>query len=63
MAGGVAASVVAGVFTFGIGTLVGLGITAAASTVGGAAIAMDTHSIATDFKKTETALLIELSGV
>ena len=57
---GVALSVVAGVFTFGIGTVVGLGITAGATAIGGAAVgtgtAIATHVIAMDFEKTEKAL-------
>ncbi len=55
-AGGVAASVVAGVFTFGVGTIVGLGITAVASTAAGAAVgtgaAVATCVIADDFDTT-----------
>ena len=58
VAGGVTASAVAGVFTFGIGTIVGLGITAgAAAAVGlgsvaaGAGTGVATHYIAKDCKK------------
>lgn len=47
VAGGVVASVVAGVFTFGIGTIVGLSLTAAGTSAA-------THGIALDFKKSET---------
>ena len=58
-AGGVAASVVAGVFTFGIGAIVGLSITAAVATVGGAGIATATgaltHHIASQFDRSEIA--------
>ena len=56
--GGVAASVVTGVFTFGIGTIVGLGITAAASTVAGLGIGATTaatHVIAKEFEKASKA--------
>ena len=60
VATGVAASAVAGVFTFGIGTIVGLGITAAAAaTVGvagaaaGIGTAVATHYIASKYAKNE----------
>ena len=55
--GGVAASIVAGMFTFGIGTIVGLSITAAAATVGGLGIggtaAAVTAWAANDYHKAE----------
>ena len=60
VAGGVTASAVAGLFTFGIGTIVGLAITAgAAATVGlgsvaaGVGTGVATHYIAKDYKKSE----------
>ena len=57
---GGALSIAAGFFTFGVGTVVGLGITAAASaaagTVVGAGAAVTTHVIASDFKATEKRL-------
>lgn len=56
-AGGVAASVVAGVFTFGIGTVVGLALTGAASVAAGAGVAattaVATHLIAEGFEEAE----------
>ncbi len=56
-AGGVAASAIAGLFTFGIGTVIGLGITAVAATAvgvgGGATAAAITHCVAEDFEETE----------
>ena len=62
VAGGVAASVVAGVFTFGIGTVVGLGLTAAAGVGLGAAGAAAgagtvalTRYIANKYKKAEAS--------
>ena len=58
VATGVAASVVAGVFTFGIGTIVGLGLTAAtgiglgaAGTAAGVGTAVATHYIASKYAK------------
>ena len=52
---GVATSIIAGVFTFGIGTVVGLGLTAAGATVAGAAtgtaIAAGTHALASEYEK------------
>ena len=58
VAGGVAASVVAGIFTFGIGTIVGLSLTAAGSVAAGSGIAaltgVATHCIAVDRQKLET---------
>ena len=57
---GVALSVVAGVFTFGIGTIIGLGATAAGATaagVGAGAIgAAATHHIASDYEEKEKVL-------
>ena len=54
---GAALSIAAGVFTFGVGTVVGLGITAVASAAAGpivgAGAAVATHFIASDFKATE----------
>lgn len=47
--GGTVASIVAGVFTFGIGTAIGLPLTAAASVTAGAV----THVVAEDFAKME----------
>lgn len=56
-AGGVAASVVAGLFTFGIGTIVGLSLTAVGSVAAGAAVgtgvSVATHVIASDFNELE----------
>lgn len=56
-AGGVTLSVVAGVFTFGVGTIVGLSITAIATAVAGAGIAtgtgVATHCIASSFAESE----------
>ena len=61
---GVALSVVAGVFTFGVGTIVGLALTAAGTAVGGATIAagtgIATHAIASHFAESEKRLM-ELS--
>lgn len=61
---GVTLSVIAGVFTLGIGTIVGLSLTAAGTAAGGAVIAtgtgVATHGIATYFEKAEKRLL-ELS--
>ena len=52
---GVALSVVAGVFTFGIGTVVGLGLTAAGAAAAGTGIgagtAVATHCIASDYEQ------------
>ena len=60
--GGVAASVVAGVFTFGIGTVVGLGLTAAAgfglgaaSAAAGVGTAVATHYIASKYAESEAS--------
>ena len=54
---GAALSIAAGFFTFGIGTVVGLVITAAASAATGTAVAggaaVATHVLASDFKATE----------
>ena len=62
VATGVAASAIAGVFTLGIGTIVGLGITAvtgtavgAAGVAAGVATAVVTHCIASDYAKSEAA--------
>ena len=62
VAGGVAASIVAGVFTFGIGAVVGLGLTAAAGfglgavgVAAGAGTAAVTHFIADHYKKGEAS--------
>ncbi len=56
-AGGVAASAIAGAFTAGIGTVIGLGITAVATTVvgvgGGVGAAAITYFVAEDFEETE----------
>jgi hypothetical protein len=56
---GVVLSVVAGVFTFGIGTVVGLGLTAAGAAVAGPAIgagtAVVTHCIASDYEQAQTS--------
>ena len=63
-AAGVTLSVVAGVFTAGVGTLVGLALTAAGTAVGGATIAagtsIATHAIASHFAEAEKRLM-ELS--
>ena len=57
---GVAASVAAGTFTFGIGTLIRLGITATTAMAAGVGMgtvgAMATHRIANNFDKSEKAL-------
>jgi hypothetical protein len=50
LAGGVTAAVVAGVFTFGIGTVVGLGVTAAAATTAGTVGAIATGIAASKYK-------------
>ena len=55
-AGGAAASVFAGIFTFGIGTVVGLGLTAAAAGTVGAGVAVATHCTAHGFNKVEKSL-------
>ena len=56
-AGGIVASVIAGVVTAGIGTVVGLGLTAAGSFAAGAAVgtttAVVTHVVACDFEELE----------
>ena len=57
---GVALSVVAGVFTLGIGTIVGLGITAVGTAIGGAAVgatATVAHATASDFAKSAVILM------
>lgn len=64
---GVTLSVVAGVFTFGIGTIVGLGLTAAGAATTGAAVAggtaVGTHFIAKKFEKLEKSLKAITSSV
>ena len=62
VATGVAISAIAGVFTLGIGTIVGLGITAVTGTAvgvtgvaAGVATAVVTHCIASDYAKSEAA--------
>ena len=63
---GGAVSIAAGFFTFGVGTVVGLGITAAASAAAGTAVgagaAVATHKLASDFKATEKKL-VELAAI
>ena len=54
---GIGLSVLAGVFTFGIGTVVGLGTTAVGATVAGigtgVTAAAITHVVASDFEEAE----------
>lgn len=59
VAGGIALSVAAGFFTFGIGTVVGLGLTAAGGVTGAAAcagVSAITHICASHFNKMEEKL-------
>ena len=62
LGGGIALSVVVGVFTFGIGTAVGLGVTAGALGAGGVATSVVTGVIAKDFNDAEKAFR-ELSRI
>ena len=50
---GVAASVVAGIFTFGIGTIVGLGLTAAGATVASVATGAGIHALASKYSEAQ----------
>ena len=64
---GITLSIVAGVFTFGVGTIVGLSITAAAVPAaavgfGGASAAVTAH-IASDYEETETAFRLQKGSV
>ena len=58
---GIGLSLLAGVFTMGVGTAIGLGITGATAAIGGTAIgtraAIATHVIASDFEKTRQQFL------
>ena len=60
-AGGAAASVFAGMFTFGIGTVVGLGVVAAGLTITGVGTATATGVLAYNFKKDENSFRL-MSG-
>lgn len=55
---GITLSIIAGAFTFGIGTIVGLGITGASTAVAGSAVGLGTaaatHYIACNFNETKT---------
>ena len=59
---GISTSIVAGAFTFGVGTVIGLVATAAVSGVvgiGGVAIgSVATHTVASSFKKAEDAYTV-----
>ena len=64
---GITLSIVAGVFTFGVGTIVGLSVTAAAVPAaavgfGGASAAVTAH-IASDYEETETAFRLQKGSV
>lgn len=63
-AGGIAASVVAGIFTFGIGAVVGLSLTAVGAIIAGAAVGtgvgVATHFVASDLQEVE-ALFSDLN--
>ena len=54
---GVAASIVAGVFTFGIGTVIGLGVTAVGATTAGVGGAVATVKAAKSYQELEDLLL------